>query len=199
MNLSCYRVILPALLLTACQASPPPNPPPAALPVVAFATPTAALLVDAGSPAAAQEPPVVVIVNGQPDFADTEARYTTLQAQAGAGPSEARRQAVEILIEQVIMEQQAQALGVAATAEAAEIRLGEIIRADAAGFEEWLTANGLTTAEALAMFKAQLTVGQLIDHLTADLSDPAEKQQVFAVWLDNQRQAADIEWVTASQ
>jgi hypothetical protein len=199
MNLSCYRVILPALLVAACQVNPPLNPPPALpptpMPVTVFATPTAAPLVDADSPAATPERPVAVIVNGQPVFADTAVRYSALLAPAATEQAEARRQAVEILIEQAVIEQQAQTLGIAATDEAAQARFSETIKTDPARFEEWLTANGLTRAEALAMFKAQLTASQLIDHLTAGLSDPAEKQQVFAAWLDNQRQAATIEWV----
>lgn len=160
--------------------------------------------------------PLAARVNNQPIFLDAferqisqlkqalKAQEVDLDSTEGQSQlTQIRQQAFEILVEQVIIEQQADDLGLVVTQAEVEALALETAKTQAQ-LERWLTENQLTYDEFVNQLRIQLLTNRVFEHITQDVtvqSDSSEsqeilfeqKKQVFDSWLLKQKSAADIE------
>ncbi len=137
--------------------------------------------------------PLAARVNNQPLFLETydkqvaqmaqamQAQAVDLTTEAGQEAlNQVRRQVLEALIDQLIIEQQADKLGLTITEETLETRAQELIAQEQnqAQFELWLTANNLTYQEFKKTLKSQLIANRLFEHITGHAPKTAEQIKV---------------------
>lgn len=129
-------------------------------------------------------------VNDEPIFLDTyQQRVSQLEqvletqeidSAADTGQivlADLRRQVLEGLIDQLIIEQQAAALSLTISDERLEVEVQESIarRQGQANFETWLGENDLKLDEFKGSLRAQLIANQLFEHITASVPTTAEQ------------------------
>lgn len=184
--------------------------------------PTATLAVESASPATgtpvtAQDTvtevafkdnlPLAARVNGQPILLDTYEKQVTqmvqaLQAQGIDLSSEdgqetltqVRRQILEALIDQKIIEQQAAELGLSISEETVEAEAQGSI-AEGQGevqFAEWLAANNLTYEEFKETLRSQLIANQLFETITGDVPETAEQIHLHHIQVADEATAQAI-------
>lgn len=204
--MSCYNALrhlflFGLLLLGACQNSPRPTETAAPAGTVSNSSqpiatntlpgpavlPTATLL-----PPTPTTEPLAAMVNGQPiylaDYEQTLARVEQGSLLVGpAGTSElAGQQALNLLIERILIAEAAAANGITITSEMVEERFTALLQeAEAQGgegsFAAWLTANQLTEPQFRADLAYEMLVSQVAQFVTADV--PAATLQVHARYL----------------
>lgn len=180
-------------LLAACGGDAPPDPVPAETvgngegDTAVSAPPPAPETV----PTNTAEPPTVAptptpelaaLVNGQmitlADYEQELARYEQAQAILGSSPPENYRQVVlQALIEQAIIQQAANELGVMLTGEMVETRLAEL-ETEAGGPENlqgWLAANQLTREEFAVALGQEMLTEQVVSQVTSDVPTAVEQ------------------------
>jgi foldase protein PrsA len=89
--------------------------------------------------------------------------------------TQVRRQVLEALIDQQIIEQQAAQLGITISDETVEAEAQENIGQDTAQFAEWLAANNLSYEEFKSTLRSQLIAGKLFEYITRDIPETAEQ------------------------
>lgn len=151
--------------------------------------------------------PLVARVDGQPIFLDVyEGRVAQIeQALSRQQPEdeldqialsvELRQQVLDGLIEQKIIEQQADALGISISPEEVEAEAKTFMSEldPQTEFERWLENNGLTEAAFLADLQSQLIANRVFEHITQGEADQEQKNRIFDEWLTEKRSAAVIE------
>ena len=170
----------------------PPSPPPAQ--ELTSATPQDAF---------EDNLPLAARVNDQPIFLETYEKQVAQFEQALKARQidrtdqellpQVRRQVLEVLINRLIIEQQADQLGITITEAAVQAKVQENIAPGQADLETWLATNHLTEIEFQDMLRFQLIATQLFEQVTSEISDTTEKEKVFKNWLKDQRSAAIIE------
>ena len=182
------------------------------------ATPVLALVGQDGTPAAEleqpaeTEPPLAARVNGDPILlesyqsrvAQMEQAFNRQNPNGSSNPAtmaELRQQVLEGLIEQTIMEQQADVLGIALSQETVEAEAQRFIAEfePRSRFDTWLADNGLTSATFLTNLQAQLIANRVFEAVTHDVVEETveatrqQKQAVFNDWLAQKRAEAEVE------
>jgi parvulin-like peptidyl-prolyl isomerase len=132
-------------------------------------------------------------VNGQPIYLDVYEKQAAQLERAlqphdpglssdseQAGLQQIRQRALEGLLDQLIIEQQAPHLNISineaeveAKAEAAVAQIG-----DQAKFQQWLVANDLTYQTFIANLRSQLIAGQVFEQVTQQVPHTAEQIQL---------------------
>jgi len=153
-------------------------------------------------------PPVVARVNGQDiplaDFqrqlADTQA-YLLSQNLIDPNTEEGkealkalRQQVLDQLIDQVLIVQAAQRMGITVTDEELEASI-EAIKKDLGSeeaFQQSLAANNLTEEQFRALQRQQLISRKLIDTITADVPEEAEQVHARHILVDSREKAEEI-------
>jgi foldase protein PrsA len=147
------------------------------------------------------------MVNGEYIFLDEYERQVAhyeaalleqgLDADAEGGQADlarVREEILEGLIDQVLIEQGAEALGVVVTDEELEAQLEKDIAAGQgqAAFDQWLQVTGLDRDEYRRMVGEALLTQRLLERAAADL--PAEMEQVHirSIVVDSERAAQEI-------
>ncbi|MFN8458341.1 MAG: SurA N-terminal domain-containing protein [Anaerolineae bacterium] len=150
---------------------------------------------------------VAVRVNGQPILLEAYkkqvARFEQALLEKQNHPNgqieqtqltEIRRQVLEMLIEQVLLEQEAQRLQVIITKEELQAKTNETMAAGGSDqFEAWLATNHFTRLEFAETLRAELVAKRVFEQLTQTISDNTAKQQFFQEWLARQKSSARIE------
>lgn len=204
--MSCYNYfrqlcLFGLLLLAACQndsrptetlapAGTQPNSP---YPIATNTLPGPAILpTDTPLPPTATTEPLAARVNGQPiylvDYEQTLARVeqgSVLVGPAGNGIS-VGQQALNLLIERILIQEAATTNGIAITPEMVAERFTTLLQeAEAQGgagsFAAWLTANQLTEEQFQIDLAYEMLVSQVAQFVTADV--PATALQVHARYL----------------
>ena len=174
-----------AFCLAACSGTPAPT---ASQPAAVTATPPA----PTATPPPTAEPsptpvPLAAIVNNQPiplaDYAADVARFEAAANSLGrdlTNDSSYHNQVLDSLIDQVLLQQAAQAVGLSVADADVQSVYDEIVqeRGGQAGFDQWLQAN-LYTAEG---FRADLRAGLLANAVQTQVAAgvPADVDQVHA-------------------
>lgn len=199
------RLWLLAVWGTGLSACSNPQPP---LPIITYipVETAQALGYKVAAPATTPEPnkqPVAARVNGQAILLEVYARQVTRFEQALSGANsqpdpakldEIRRQVLEMLIDQALIEQEAQRLQVNITAEELQAKTDEAVAARGPEqFNAWLVTNHLTRLEFAETLRSELMASRVFEQLTQHLSDDAAKQQFFQEWLAQQKLSARIE------
>jgi len=193
--------------LVACQSSLAALMPATVTPIP---TPTAtATATSTPSPTPTPDPsfeaglPLVARVNGEPIFlatyqAEVHAITSTISRHgmdlAAPASQQIEQQVLDGLINRLLMEQQAQKLGITITTEALQTHLAEFSPDQLA---TWQTMNRLSHEELTTTLTFELMVNRLSDQITHDVQ-PESQPQKFADWLSNQRNSAKIDLYLAT-
>jgi foldase protein PrsA len=89
-----------------------------------------------------------------------------------------RQQVLNSLIDQIILEQEANKRGLTVTDAMLEAKTQESIGPDPAKFEAWLTANNLTLDEFKQTLRSQLLANQVFEQITANTPAAADQVQI---------------------
>ncbi|MFN8454594.1 MAG: SurA N-terminal domain-containing protein [Anaerolineae bacterium] len=107
---------------------------------------------------------------------------------------EIRRQVLEMLIDQALIEQEAQRLQVVITAEELQSKANQTMAGQGSDqFEAWLASNHFTQLEFAETLRSELLASRVFERVTQNISDDSAKQQFFQEWLAQQKSAARIE------
>ena len=174
---------------------------------VNFFTPTPAPTV--GAPLVAT-PVVAARVNGSPILLDTVLqevsvfRQSLTQGEVDNTPpsvAEIKERVLNKLIDQLIIEQQAELLGLKVSAEDLAIS-AEAIQNKAGSqeqFEAWLLSNQLAEEQFLKNLEAELTTQRLYDQITENVPAQTDQASVRYLWVTDQEQAQIVEQQIVSQ
>lgn len=105
-----------------------------------------------------------------------------------------RKQILEGLIEQLIIEQQARNLGILITREEVEAKAQENIAQlqDRAKFEEWLVNNDLAYEEFLAALQSQMVATELFGYITQNVPQATDQIQLQYIRVEEEATAQAI-------
>lgn len=151
--------------------------------------------------------PLAAQVNGQYIFlADYERRVAQFEqslrgmgldpdtAEGQAQLAQARADILEGMIDEALIAQGAEALGVTVSEEELETQLQADIEAGGgqAAFDEWLTATGQTAEEYKEMLRRALLSRRVWEAVTADVPAAVEQVHVRVIALDSQEEALAV-------
>lgn len=209
-------IALAALVLVSCTRNLPPSTPtaPSALSAetetVSQAEPVAAEAVTA--PPADERAienglPLAARVNNQPIFLETyqkqvdqfeqtlvEQGVDPASEQGQAAIAQVQRQVLDALVDQALIEQEAQRLGLTISDEELERNVQESI-AQGQGqeqFEAWLAANNLSLAEFKETLRFQLIANQMFEQITDEVPNSAPQIQLRQILVGDETTARDI-------
>ncbi|MGC8786572.1 MAG: peptidylprolyl isomerase, partial [Anaerolineae bacterium] len=146
------------------------------------------------------------IVNGQPiPLQEYEAQVAmalnTLSQQSSEPQTEEekaalltqlRRQILDALIDQVLIEQAAAREGIAISEEQVEAEMARLIGDDTAKFEVWLQANGMTRDSFKAQLKQQLLSATFQEHVINAQSPIVEQVHARHILLLSEEEAMEV-------
>ncbi len=159
------------------------------------------------TPTATPPAPLAALVNGQYIFlADYErrvAQYEQALLEQGLDPAseeglahlaQVRQDVLESLIDYVLIEQAAAALGVDVSDSELEAQVEADIEAGGgqAAFEEWLQATGQTREDYKAMLRESMLSQRVLEVVTADIPDVAEQVHARHIVVDSDEVAQQI-------
>lgn len=185
-----------------------------AIPEIRFERPTATATIEgveevtASNRAFENNRPLAARVNNQPIFLDTFEKQVAQFGQALMGAqgtglagderqealAQVRRQVLETLIDRVIIEQEANRLGITITEELLEARTQESVAQGQSRvqFEQWLAANNLTYQEFKETLRYQLIANQMFEHITRNAPKTADQIQVRQILVTDEATARTI-------
>jgi len=179
--------------------------PPPATSTVAELSPTAT--VPEPSPTTTNEQPLAAMVNGQPilldDYQKETARFEAAMAGQGldleseegqAKLAQMRRQVLDSMIEQVLIEQVAAQEGMTISEEEVEAAIEESIEEGGgqASFEEWLQISDLTYEDFKEELRFQLLAQAIFEQVTASVPTTAEQVHARHILVDTEEEAQAI-------
>ncbi len=187
------RAILAVLAVTlmGCQSFPSPMPA-SSTPAPSPATPTPAL---------------AARVNGAPiflsDFEKRVAAYEQEWIRNGLDPNseEGRRRLAELphqilegMIEEVLIEQHAAAMGISVSPEEVEAALAQFVSESGgpAAFRQRLAALGMTEEEFRRNQRAAMLAQKVFEHLTADIPETAEQVHARHIQVSSEERARQL-------
>jgi len=153
------------------------------------------------------ERPLAAMVNGQPIYlADYEKQVAQFEAsladegldldspEGKALLSQMRRQILEAMIEQVLIEQAAAREGVTVSEEEVEAKVQEALREGGGEekFHQWLAANHLTMEDFKAMLRAQLLGEAMVERVTASVPTSAEQVRARHILVATEEEAREL-------
>lgn len=159
------------------------------------------------SPTATNEQPLAAAVNGQPilldDYQKETARFEAammgqgfdLESEEGQGKlAQMRRQVLDSMIEQVLIEQAAAQEGVAVSEEELETAIQESIEEGGgqASFDEWLQISDLTYEDFKAELRFQLLAQAIFAQVTNSVPITAEQVHARHILVDTEEEAQAI-------
>jgi parvulin-like peptidyl-prolyl isomerase len=192
--------LLLASLLAACGSKPASGPsaqPQAAvtqeiLPTMAVSAPTQTPAPP--TPTATPEPPAAARVNGQiiavGDFEKELARYEAAQRSLGRDPAAAgtlyQVEVLDALIEQLLIEQAAQAAGVVISDQELDEELQGLIERTGGqeNFDSWLVMSQYTADEFRRVLRSGMISQEMFMRVTGDISDRVEQVHARHIVVD---------------
>ena len=168
--------------------------------VVEVASPTPAI-------APTPEQPLAARVNGQPVFlSDYDKQVAEFQIalsdqkldlnseEGQAALAQIRRQVLEAMINQLLIEQIAVRDGIAISDEELESRVQADIQAvgDESKFDQWLADNNLTREDYRAILRSELIYGALFERVTAAVPTSAEQVHIRYILLESEEEAQNV-------
>jgi foldase protein PrsA len=200
------------------QTTPTPPPPPPATPTTAPTAVETSVPVDQPTATPATQTPTeqintptlavaaAAVVNGQPiPLQDYEAQVAlaldTLSQQQSFDPSteegnaallQLRRQILDALIDQALIEQAAAREGISISEQQVEAEMTRLIGEDVAKFEEWLTANGLTRDSFKVQLEQQLLIAAFQEHVVGSLPPAVEQVRARHILVMSEAEAMDV-------
>lgn len=158
------------------------------------------------SPTPAQVLAAAAIVNGQPiplqEYETQVAMAMNALSQQSTAPQseeektalllQLRRQILDALIDQLLIEQAAAREGITISDEQVDEEMARLIGDDAAKFDEWLQANGMTRDSFKTQLKQQLLSAKFQEHLISSRSPIVEQVHARHILLLNEEEAMEV-------
>jgi foldase protein PrsA len=209
-------VLIIALILDGLMGCGPVETPPIEVTEPALAMPTAtetavptAVEAVSSTPTIAPTPeqPPAARVNGQPillteyekQVAQFEAALSDQQLdlsgeEGQTAIAQIRRQVLEAMINQLLIEQAAAKEGIAVSDEEIEARIQADIQAvgDESKFEQWLADNNLTREDYRIILRSELIYGAMFERITAAMPTSAEQVHVRYILLESEEEAHNV-------
>jgi len=150
---------------------------------------------------------VAVRVNGQPisrlDFEQQVARFQAAmisQGQSFSGTEgkplaqQVRRQVLEAMIDELLIEQAAAAQGIVLSNEVLRQRIENDIQAGGGQekFEKWLQMNHLSSAEYERMMRSQILTDEMIRRLSLTIPATAKQVHIRQILVESEAEAKDL-------
>ncbi len=155
--------------------------------------------------AQAGSPPLAARVNGQPIFLETYERQVGQYGRDLAGENidfgdtlsqdrlaQIEQNVLQGLIDQAIMEQEANKLGISINEEQLEAKALESAAQDQDKFEVWLGVNHITYPEFKEILRFQLVANQLFEQITTDIPGTADQVQLRQILVSDETVAREI-------
>lgn len=150
--------------------------------------------------------PAAALVNGQPIVleeyeAQVALAISSLSQQQSFDPNteegrvailQLRRQLLDSLIDQALIEQAASREGISISDEQVETEMNRLIGEDAAKFEEWLRANGLTRDSFKAQLQQQLLGAAFQEQVVGSLPPAVEQVHARHILVMSEAEAMDM-------
>jgi peptidyl-prolyl cis-trans isomerase C len=151
--------------------------------------------------------PLAARVNEQPIFLTTyekqvaqfvralEAQGVDITSEKGrAALRQTQHQVLEGLVDQLIIEQRADHLGISVTEEEVEAKAQESIvqMQSQAEFEAWLANNNLTYQEFIASLRSQLIANRMFERITSNVPETTEQVRLRYIRVENRATAQAI-------
>jgi parvulin-like peptidyl-prolyl isomerase len=211
-------VTLVIALISSLMGCGPAETPPVEVtePTLAPVTPmaveaTVPTAVEAASPTPATVPtpeqPLAARVNGQPillaDYEKQVAQFEAALSDQGldlsgeegqAALAQIRRQVLEAMINQLLIEQAAAREGIAISDEEVEGRIQVDIQdvGDESKFEQWLADTNLTREDYRAILRSELIYGAMFERVAATVPTSAEQVHVRYILLESEEEAQNV-------
>ena len=146
------------------------------------------------------------LVNGQPVVLDDYESQVALAMESldegqtfdpsteegKAATLQLRRQILDAMIDQVLIEQAAARVGITISDEQVESEIARLIGEDLAKFEEWLEANGLTRDSFKVQLRQQLLGAAFQEHVVGSLPPKVEQVHARHILVATEAEAMDI-------
>ncbi len=207
-----FVIVIIVGLLVSCGPKKTPlsegiTPRPTNTAVQTVAPPPPTSTVAEPSSTATSEQPSAALVNGQPvllgDYQEETARFEAALAGQGfdlesedgkARLAQMRRQVLDSMIEQVLIEQAATQEGVAISEEELEAAIQESIEEGGgqASFEEWLLTSNLTYHDFKAQFRFQLLALAMFERVTSSVPITADQVHARHIVVNTEEEAQAI-------
>lgn len=214
-------LLVGSLLLAGCDLPGQSTPPPTPVPPTPTTAPMAPVGAQAAAPAvttapgetpppaaaAGAEAQLAAKVNGQPiylaDYEKQVAQFETAMVAQGADMNsegskqqlaQVRRQILEAMIDQMLIEQAAGEYGVTITDEEVEAKAQESIQQGQTQeqFQQWLTDNNMTYDEFKKTLRSQLLAARMFDQVTASTATTADQVHIRHILMDKEDVAQKV-------
>ncbi len=151
--------------------------------------------------------PLAARVNDQPLFLDTYQKQVSLFEQVliaqgvditgdegRARLGQVQQQVLDSMLEQLIIEQQANTLGITVTEDEVETKAQEAIDQieNQEQFEMWLAENSLTYPQFISDLRSQLIANRMFEYITQDVPETAQQVQLHFIWVEDTVEAQPI-------
>jgi foldase protein PrsA len=150
--------------------------------------------------------PAAALLNGQPVELGAYERQVALAVEAlsqqqDLAPdteegelalAQLRRQILDAMIDQLLIEQAATEAGIAISDEQVDAEMARLIGDDVTKFEEWLAANGLTRETFQTQLRQQLTTVAFQEQVVGSEAPQVEQVHARHILLETEAEAMDI-------
>ena len=171
------------------EATRPPVPTVAAPTAVPTVPPNAAAVVN-GQVIPLQE--YENQINQAMSYLKQQQSFDASTPEGQAAIAQLRRQVLGWMIDQALIEQAASKAGVTVTDDKVDAEIARLIGNDAAKFDEWLKANGLTRDTFRVQLQRELLSAALQEHVVGSMPTTVEQAHVRHILLASEADAMDV-------
>jgi len=171
------------------EATRPPVPTVAAPTAVPTVPPNAAAVVN-GQVIPLQE--YENQINQAMSYLKQQQSFDASTPEGQAAIAQLRRQVLGWMIDQALIEQAASKAGVTVTDDKLDAEIARLIGNDAAKFDEWLKANGLTRDTFRVQLQRELLSAALQEHVVGSMPTTVEQAHVRHILLASEADAMDV-------
>jgi len=131
-------------------------------------------------------------INQAMSYLNQQQSFDASTPEGQAAIAQLRRQVLGWMIDQALIEQAASKAGVTVTDDKVDAEIARLIGNDAAKFDEWLKANGLTRDTFRVQLQRELLSAALQEHVVGSMPTTVEQAHVRHILLASEADAMDV-------
>ena len=131
-------------------------------------------------------------INQAMSYLKQQQSFDASTPEGQAAIAQLRRQVLGWMIDQALIEQAASKAGVTVTDDKVDAEIARLIGNDAAKFDEWLKANGLTRDTFRVQLQRELLSAALQEHVVGSMPTTVEQAHVRHILLASEADAMDV-------